>query len=212
MSYMKIWRDLWTTSDLAQKRIENLSAVITQINTQFIPKIHDRLAASERHVKKFDPMLERWENGYLVHTRVVRQRVEVPVGDSEAAKTEHAIRGRRTRKEADYGTYMKVVQMLNDGLTAYRIGKELGISHQMVANYRNMSPERVEHLRLVSEGKVALYDNRVRGMARPLTNDEVQKVLDIQATMPDIPLSRLSVLTGVSVYRLKKYMALKGNE
>ncbi|HAV9614151.1 hypothetical protein JHX32_19195 [Escherichia coli] len=212
MSYMKIWRDLWTTSDLAQKRIENLSAVITQINTQFIPKIHDRLAASERHVKKFDPMLERWENGYLVRTRVVRQRVEVPVGDSEAAKTEHAIRGRRTRKEADYGTYMKVVQMLNDGLTAYRIGKELGISHQMVANYRNMSPERVEHLRLVSEGKVALYDNRVRGMARPLTNDEVQKVLDIQATMPDIPLSRLSVLTGVSVYRLKKYMALKGNE
>ncbi|MBL6363772.1 hypothetical protein JNB48_19375 [Escherichia coli] len=212
MSYMKIWRDLWTTSDLAQKRIKNLSAVITQINTQFIPKIHDRLAASERHVKKFDPMLERWENGYLVRTRVVRQRVEVPVGDSEAAKTEHAIRGRRTRKEADYGTYMKVVQMLNDGLTAYRIGKELGISHQMVANYRNMSPERVEHLRLVSEGKVALYDNRVRGMARPLTNDEVQKVLDIQATMPDIPLSRLSVLTGVSVYRLKKYMALKGNE
>ncbi|EON0009852.1 hypothetical protein ACNCZC_004385 [Escherichia coli] len=210
MSYMKIWRDLWTTSDLAQKRIENLSAVITQINTQFIPKIHDRLAASERHVKRFDSMLERWENGYLVRTRV--RRVEVPVGDSEAAKTEHAIRGRRTRKEADYGTYMKVVQMLNDGLTAYRIGKELGISHQMVANYRNMSPERVEHLRLVSEGKVALYDNRVRGMARPLTNDEVQKVLDIQATMPDIPLSRLSVLTGVSVYRLKKYMALKGNE
>ncbi|EMN8269034.1 hypothetical protein WCI98_003130 [Escherichia coli] len=204
--------ELCDAYDRLQQRVENLSAVITQINTQFIPKIHDRLAASERHVKKFDPMLERWENGYLVRTRVVRQRVEVPVGDSEAAKTEHAIRGRRTRKEADYGTYMKVVQMLNDGLTAYRIGKELGISHQMVANYRNMSPERVEHLRLVSEGKVALYDNRVRGMARPLTNDEVQKVLDIQATMPDIPLSRLSVLTGVSVYRLKKYMALSDAE
>ncbi|EFN1810954.1 hypothetical protein ABL236_003778 [Escherichia coli] len=204
--------ELCDAYDRLQQRVENLSAVITQINTQFIPKIHDRLAASERHVKKFDPMLERWENGYLVRTRYVRQRVEVPVGDSEAAKTEHAIRGRRTRKEADYGTYMKVVQMLNDGLTAYRIGKELGISHQMVANYRNMSPERVEHLRLVSEGKVALYDNRVRGMARPLTNDEVQKVLDIQATMPDIPLSRLSVLTGVSVYRLKKYMALSDAE
>ncbi|HFO2582184.1 TPA: hypothetical protein ACHJHJ_000632 [Escherichia coli] len=202
--------ELCDAYDRLQQRVENLSAVITQINTQFIPKIHDRLAASERHVKKFDPMLERWENGYLVRTRV--RRVEVPVGDSEAAKTEHAIRGRRTRKEADYGTYMKVVQMLNDGLTAYRIGKELGISHQMVANYRNMSPERVEHLRLVSEGKVALYDNRVRGMARPLTNDEVQKVLDIQATMPDIPLSRLSVLTGVSVYRLKKYMALSDAE
>ncbi|HAH9498029.1 TPA: hypothetical protein HIP46_002955 [Escherichia coli] len=202
--------ELCDAYDRLQQRVENLSAVITQINTQFIPKIHDRMAALERHVHKFDPMFERWENGYLVRTRV--RRVEVPVGDSEAAKTEHAIRGRRTRKEADYGTYMKVVQMLNDGLTAYRIGKELGISHQMVANYRNMSPERVEHLRLVSEGKVALYDNRVRGMARPLTNDEVQKVLDIQATMPDIPLSRLSVLTGVSVYRLKKYMALSDAE
>ncbi|HAV9868183.1 TPA: hypothetical protein JLH41_004009 [Escherichia coli] len=199
--------ELCDAYDRLQQRVENLSAVITQINTQFIPKIHDRLAASERHVKKFDPMLERWENGYLVRTRV--RRVEVPVGDSEAAKTEHAIRGRRTRKEADYGTYMKVVQMLNDGLTAYRIGKELGISHQMVANYRNMSPERVEHLKQLYERGESPVSGRA---VIPLKRDELQQILDVQKRVPNISVSRLSALTGLSAYRVQKYLALTGAE
>ncbi|MCF4111373.1 hypothetical protein L2V97_19895, partial [Escherichia coli] len=95
--------ELCDAYDRLQQRVENLSAVITQINTQFIPKIHDRLAASERHVKKFDPMLERWENGYLVRTRVVRQRVEVPVAVDSGEHNDVSSQWRRVRR-IDYAT------------------------------------------------------------------------------------------------------------
>ncbi|HHX1016833.1 TPA: helix-turn-helix domain-containing protein [Escherichia coli] len=208
MSYMKIWRDLWTTSDLAQKRIENLSAVITQINTQFIPKIHDRLAASERHVKKFDPMLERWENGYLVRTRV--RRVEVPVAvDSGERKDEVNESKPQKRTPVDYATYQEVMRLTEEGLGIHRIGKRLGISPQTVSNTRKMPPERVEKLRQLYDGGIATVSCR---LAEPLDGGILKKIIEEQKRTPDIPLSRLSVLTGVSVYRLKKYMALSDAE
>ncbi|HCX7363003.1 TPA: hypothetical protein OZ543_001459 [Escherichia coli] len=287
MSYMKIWRDLWTTSDLAQKRIENLSAVITQINTQFIPKIHDRLAASERHVKKFDPMLERWENGYLVRTRVVRQRVEVPVAVDSGEHNDVSSQWRRVRR-IDYATYQEVMRLTEEGLGIHRIGKRLGISPQTVSNTRKMPPERVEklrqlyqgdsgvdggerkdevneskpqkrthvdyalyqevmrltedglgihriskalgiskrtvinirkmpserieHLQRVHEGLPSIYKSSGKRAATIINKEELHKILEVQKRMPDISMIRLSALTGVSVYRLKKYLALSDAE
>ncbi|ENA5783572.1 helix-turn-helix domain-containing protein [Escherichia coli] len=207
---MSEYRELEKIVSLLQQRIENLSAVITQINTQFIPKIHDRLAASERHVKKFDPMLERWENGYLVRTRVVRQRVEVPVAvDSGERKDEVNESKPQKRTPVDYATYQEVMRLTEEGLGIHRIGKRLGISPQTVSNTRKMPPERVEKLRQLYDGGIATVSCR---LAEPLDGGILKKIIEEQKRTPDIPLARLSALTGVSVYHLKKYLALSDAE
>ncbi|HFP0188208.1 TPA: helix-turn-helix domain-containing protein [Escherichia coli] len=278
--------ELCDAYDRLQQRVDNINKVITTMNQQFIPKIHDRMAALERHVKKFDPMLERWENGYLVRTRVVRQRVEVPVAVDSGEHNDVSSQWRRVRridyatyqevmrlteeglgihrigkrlgispqtvsntrkmpperveklrqlyqgdsgvdggerkdevneskpqrkpqKIVDYEIYQKVMDMLNSGLSAYRISKELGFSQQTISNIRHMSPERVERLR-------RLYENgeQVRPcyIPTPFDGGILKKIIEEQKRTPDIPLSRLSALVGVSVYHLKKYLALSDAE
>lgn len=206
MPHMKLWRDLWENADLSQKRIAHLSDVIKKINTQFIPKIHDRLTVSERQLKKFNRMLALWECGELVEQKVVEKIVEVPVaGNAEPQQRKK----QKPRKEADYETYQAVMRMLDAGLTAYRIGKELDISHQMVANYKNMPPERVEWLRILHE-----RGEQVRPcyVPAPLDGETLKKILEEQKRTPGIPLARLSALTGVSIYYIKKYLALSDAE
>ncbi|HDJ0857718.1 TPA: hypothetical protein PPJ32_003485 [Escherichia coli] len=287
MSYIvSVWRELCDAYDRLQQRVDNINKVITTMNQQFIPKIHDRMAALERHVHKFDPMLERWENGYLVRTRVVQQRVEVPVAVDSGEHNDVSSQWRRVRridyatyqevmrlteeglgihrigkrlgispqtvsntrkmpperveklrqlyqgdsgvdggerkdevneskpqrkpqKIVDYEIYQKVMDMLNSGLSAYRISKELGFSQQTISNIRHMSPERVERLR-------RLYENgeQVRPcyIPTPFDGDTLKKIISIQKDSPNIPLSRLSALVGVSVYHLKKYLALSDAE
>ncbi|HFO5048329.1 TPA: helix-turn-helix domain-containing protein [Escherichia coli] len=278
--------ELCDAYDRLQQRVDNINKVITTMNQQFIPKIHDRMAALGRHVKKFDPMLERWENGYLVRTRVVRQRVEVPVAVDSGEHNDVSSQWRRVRridyatyqevmrlteeglgihrigkrlgispqtvsntrkmpperveklrqlyqgdsgvdggerkdevneskpqrkpqKIVDYEIYQKVMDMLNSGLSAYRISKELGFSQQTISNIRHMSPERVERLR-------RLYENgeQVRPcyIPTPFDGGILKKIIEEQKRTPDIPLSRLSALVGVSVYHLKKYLALSDAE
>ncbi|HFO8475655.1 TPA: helix-turn-helix domain-containing protein [Escherichia coli] len=210
---MSEYRELEKIVSLLQQRVENLSAVITQINTQFIPKIHDRLAASERHVKKFDPMLERWENGYLVRTRVVRQRVEVPIvvdgGEKSDASKE---RTPQKRTPVDYAMYQEVMRLTEEGLGIHRISKALGISKQTVINIRKMPPERVEHLRRVHEGLPSIYKSSGKRAVTVINREELHKILEAQKSVPDISMVRLSAVTGVSVYRLKKYLALSDAE
>ncbi|END1556840.1 hypothetical protein ABLL84_003747, partial [Escherichia coli] len=58
---------------------------------------------------------------------------------------------RKPQKIVDYEIYQKVMDMLNSGLSAYRISKELGFSQQTISNIRHMSPERVERLRRLYE-------------------------------------------------------------
>ncbi|EKB0199571.1 hypothetical protein OMX42_005046, partial [Escherichia coli] len=53
---VSVWRELCDAYDRLQQRVDNINKVITTMNQQFIPKIHDRMAALERHVHKFDPM------------------------------------------------------------------------------------------------------------------------------------------------------------
>lgn len=206
MPHMKLWRDLWESADLSQKRIAHLSDVIKKINTQFIPKIHDRLTVSERQLKKFNRMLALWECGELVEQKVVEKIVEVPVASNAEPQQR---KKKRSRKEADYEIYQAVMRMLDAGLTAYRIGKELDISHQMVANYKNMPPERVEKLRQLHE-----RGEQVRPCyaAAPLDGETLKKILEEQKRTPGIPLARLSALTGVSIYYIKKYLALSDAE
>lgn len=206
MPHMKLWRDLWENADLSQKRIAHLSDVITKVNTQFIPKIHDRLTVSERQLKKFNRMLALWECGELIEQKVVEKIVAVPVaGDTVVPRKKR----QKSRKEADYETYQAVMRMLDAGLTAYRIGKELDISHQMVANYKNMPPERVEKLRQLHE-----RGEQVRPcyVSAPLDSNTLKKILKEQKRTPGIPLARLSALTGVSIYYIKKYLALSDAE
>ncbi|HGU3838067.1 TPA: helix-turn-helix domain-containing protein [Escherichia coli] len=279
--------ELCDAYDRLQQRVENLSAVITQINTQFIPKIHDRLAASERHVKRFDPMLERWENGYLVRTRVVRQRVEVPVAVDSGEHDDVSSQWRRVRR-IDYATYQEVMRLTEEGLGIHRIGKRLGISPQTVSNTRKMPPERVEklrqlyqgdsvvdgderkeevneskpqkrthvdyalyqevmrltedglgihriskalgiskqtvinirkmpserieHLQRVHEGLPSIYKSSGKRAATIINKEELHKILEVQKRMPDISMIRLSALTGITMYRLKKYLALSDAE
>ncbi|ENF4830423.1 hypothetical protein ABRR28_004450 [Escherichia coli] len=279
--------ELCDAYDRLQQRVENLSAVITQINTQFIPKIHDRLAASERHVKRFDPMLERWENGYLVRTRVVRQRVEVPVAVDSGEHNDVSSQWRRVRR-IDYATYQEVMRLTEEGLGIHRIGKRLGISPQTVSNTRKMPPERVEklrqlyqgdsgvdggerkeevneskpqkrthvdyalyqevmrltedglgihriskalgiskqtvinirkmpserieHLQRVHEGLPSIYKSSGKRAATIINKEELHKILEVQKRMPDISMIRLSALTGITMYRLKKYLALSDAE
>ncbi|EFS9508327.1 hypothetical protein HWJ27_003591 [Escherichia coli] len=279
--------ELCDAYDRLQQRVENLSAVITQINTQFIPKIHDRLAASERHVKKFDSMLERWENGYLVRTRVVRQRVEVPVAVDSGEHDDVSSQWRRVRR-IDYATYQEVMRLTEEGLGIHRIGKRLGISPQTVSNTRKMPPERVEklrqlyqgdsvvdgderkeevneskpqkrthvdyalyqevmrltedglgihriskalgiskqtvinirkmpserieHLQRVHEGLPSIYKSSGKRAATIINKEELHKILEVQKRMPDISMIRLSALTGITMYRLKKYLALSDAE
>ncbi|END3705372.1 hypothetical protein ABL236_003777, partial [Escherichia coli] len=116
---------------------------------------------------------------------------------------------RKPQKIVDYEIYQKVMDMLNSGLSAYRISKELGFSQQTISNIRHMSPERVERLR-------RLYENgeQVRPcyIPTPFDGDTLKKIISIQKDSPNIPLSRLSALVGVSVYRLKKYLALSDAE
>ncbi len=206
MPHMKLWRDLWENSDLSQKRIAHLSDVITKVNTQFIPKIHDRLTVSERQLKKFNRMLALWECGELIEQKVVEKIVEVPVAEDTVVPRK---KRQKSRKEADYETYQAVMRMLDAGLTAYRIGKELDISHQMVANYKNMPPERVEKLRQLHE-----RGEQVRPcyVSAPLDGNTLKKILEEQKRTPGIPLARLSALTGVSIYYIKKYLALSDAE
>ncbi|MBZ8411855.1 hypothetical protein H5R21_00245, partial [Escherichia coli] len=115
----------------------------------------------------------------------------------------------KPQKIVDYEIYQKVMDMLNSGLSAYRISKELGFSQQTISNIRHMSPERVERLR-------RLYENgeQVRPcyIPTPFDGDTLKKIISIQKDSPNIPLSRLSALVGVSVYLLKKYLALSDAE
>ncbi|HGF1725670.1 TPA: helix-turn-helix domain-containing protein [Escherichia coli] len=200
--------ELCDAYDRLQQRVDNINKVITTMNQQFIPKIHDRMAALERHVHKFDPMLERWENGYLVRTRV--RRVEVPVAvDSGERKDEVNESKPQKRTPVDYATYQEVMRLTEEGLGIHRIGKRLGISPQTVSNTRKMPPERVEKLRQLYDGGIATVSCR---LAEPLDGGILKKIIEEQKRTPDIPLARLSALTGVSVYHLKKYLALSDAE
>lgn len=206
MPHMKLWRDLWETADRSQERITHLSNVITKVNTQFIPKIYDRLAASERQLKKFNRMLALWECGELVEQTVVEKVVEVPV----AGNVERPQRKKQQPyKVVDYVTYQKIMGMLNDGISAYRISKELGFSNQTISNVKHMSPERVERLRQLHEKGEQV---RQCHMPAPLDGETLKKILEEQKRTPGIPLARLSALTGTSIYYIKKYLALSDAE
>lgn len=204
MPYFQMWRALCQDVDRAFKRMENVSKMVEIASTQMIPKVHDRLAATERKIKNFDPMLEQWECGELIAQKVVEKIVEVPVAGAVEPPQR---KKQKPRKEVDYEMYQQVQRLTDEGLGIQRIGKLLGISKQTVSNIRNMSPERVEHLRRVHEGTAKLYDNRKRGMAKPLSAHDIKKIQDTLDSTPDMPVSRLSVLTGISEYRLKKYLA-----
>ena len=196
----------WQNILRAFERIENVSKMTDIVSTRMVPKVHDRLAALERKVKKFDPLLAQWERGALVKQTVVEKIVEVPVADN-VEKPQR--KKQKPRKEATYETYRTVMQMLDAGLTAYSIGKQLGISHQMVANYKNMAPERVERLRILHERGKSPIPGRPE---TPLCKVELQRILDAQKHMPNISMVRLSAVTGVTMYRLKKYLALTDAE
>ncbi|HAX5209095.1 TPA: hypothetical protein JZG45_003947, partial [Escherichia coli] len=118
----------------------------------------------------------------------------------------------KPHKAADYETYQAVIRMLDAGLTAYRVGKELGISHQMVANYKKMPPERVEHLRRVHEGLPSIYQSSGKRSATLLNKEEILKILDVQKRTPDVSRARLSLLTGISEYRITKYFTMSDAE
>ncbi|MFZ8064869.1 helix-turn-helix domain-containing protein [Escherichia coli] len=284
---VSVWRELCDAYDRLQQRVDNINKVITTMNQQFIPKIHDRMAALERHVKKFDPMLERWENGYLVRTRVVRQRVEVPVAVDSGEHDDVSSQWRRVRR-IDYATYQEVMRLTEEGLGIHRIGKRLGISPQTVSNTRKMPPERVEklrqlsqgdsgvdggerkdevneskpqkrtpvdyalyqevmrlteeglgihriskalgiskqtvinirkmpperieHLQRVHEGLPSIYKSSGKRAATIINKEELHKILEVQKRTPDISMIRLSALTGITMYRLKKYLALSDAE
>ncbi|ENC4792921.1 hypothetical protein ABKM69_003561, partial [Escherichia coli] len=197
---VSVWRELCDAYDRLQQRVDNINKVITTMNQQFIPKIHDRMAALERHVKKFDSMLERWENGYLVRTRVVRQRVEVPVAVDSGEHNDVSSQWRRVRR-IDYATYQEVMRLTEEGLGIHRIGKRLGISPQTVSNTRKMPPERVEKLRQLSQG-----DSGVDGGER---KDEVneskpqrkpQKIVDYEIYQKVMDMLN----SGLSAYRISK--------
>ncbi|HHZ0305823.1 TPA: helix-turn-helix domain-containing protein, partial [Escherichia coli] len=115
---------------------------------------------------------------------------------------------RRVRR-IDYATYQEVMRLTEEGLGIHRIGKRLGISSQTVSNTRKMPPERVEKLRQLYDGGIATVSCR---LAEPLDGGILKKIIEEQKRTPDIPLARLSALTGVSVYRLKKYLALSDAE
>ncbi|EFG2981086.1 hypothetical protein M9M43_002132 [Escherichia coli] len=284
---VSVWRELCDAYDRLQQRVDNINKVITTMNQQFIPKIHDRMAALERHVHKFDPMFERWENGYLVRTRVVRQRVEVPVAVDSGEHDDVSSQWRRVRR-IDYATYQEVMRLTEEGLGIHRIGKRLGISPQTVSNTRKMPPERVEklrqlyqgdsvvdgderkeevneskpqkrthvdyalyqevmrltedglgihriskalgiskqtvinirkmpserieHLQRVHEGLPSIYKSSGKRAATIINKEELHKILEVQKRMPDISMIRLSALTGITMYRLKKYLALSDAE
>ncbi|HAX5210553.1 TPA: hypothetical protein JZG45_005549 [Escherichia coli] len=72
-----------------------------------------------------------------------------------------------------------------------------------------MSPERVERLRRLHEvgSPVRLANN-----FKPLDGNVLKKIIDEQKRTPGVPLMRLSALTGVSVYTVKKYLALSAEE
>lgn len=210
MPYFQMWREAWQDVDRAFKRMEHLSKMLNIASTQMIPKVHDRLAVVERKIKKFDPMLEQWENGGLVKQtvieKVVEKIVEVPVaGDAKTPQRKK----QKPHKVVDYEIYQQVQQLTAEGLGISRIGKVLGISKQTVSNIRKMPPERVERLRQLHESGVTEVPCR---LPAPLTGETLRQILDIQKNTPGIPLSRLSVLTGVSEYRLKKYFALSDAE
>ncbi|HFP0188207.1 TPA: helix-turn-helix domain-containing protein [Escherichia coli] len=208
---MSEYRELEKIVSLLQQRVDNINKVITTMNQQFIPKIHDRMAALERHVHKFDPMLERWENGYLVRTRV--RRVEVPVAvDSGERKDEVNESKPQKRTPVDYAMYQEVMRLTEEGLGIHRISKALGISKQTVINIRKMPPERVEHLRRVHEGLPSIYKSSGKRAVTVINREELHKILEAQKSVPDISMVRLSAVTGVSVYRLKKYLALSDAE
>ncbi|MCF4111374.1 hypothetical protein, partial [Escherichia coli] len=113
------------------------------------------------------------------------------------------------RTPVDYATYQEVMRLTEEGLGIYRIGKRLGISPQTVSNTRKMPPERVEKLRQLYDGGIATVSCR---LAEPLDGGILKKIIEEQKRTPDIPLARLSALTGVSVYHLKKYLALSDAE
>ncbi|ENF4830503.1 hypothetical protein ABRR28_004533, partial [Escherichia coli] len=197
---VSVWRELCDAYDRLQQRVDNINKVITTMNQQFIPKIHDRMAALERHVHKFDPMFERWENGYLVRTRVVRQRVEVPVVVDSGEHNDVSSQWRRVRR-IDYATYQEVMRLTEEGLGIHRIGKRLGISPQTVSNTRKMPPERVEKLRQLYQG-----DSGVDGGER---KDEVneskpqrkpQKIVDYEIYQKVMDMLN----SGLSAYRISK--------
>lgn len=203
MPHMKLWRDLWENSDLSQKRIAHLSDVITKVNTQFIPKIHDRLTVSERQLKKFNRMLALWECGELIEQKVVEKIVEVPVAGNVPEQTP------KKPVVVTYDMYQQVMQMTEDGLGLRRISRALDLSPQTISNIRHMSPERVEKLRQLHE-----RGEQVRPcyVSAPLDGNTLKKILEEQKRTPGIPLARLSALTGVSIYYIKKYLALSDAE
>jgi hypothetical protein len=207
------WRALCQDVDRAFKRMENVSKIVEIASTQMIPKVHDRLAAAERKIKKFDPMLEQWKNGELVKQtvveKVVEKIVEVPVAGG--VKTPQR-KKQKPRKEVDYEMYRRIMGMLDDGISAYRISKELGFSNQAISDIKRMSPERVEHLRRVHEGLPSIYKSRGKRSATLLNKEEILKILDVQKRTPDVSRARLSLLTGISEYRVTKYFTMSDAE
>ncbi|VEW03640.1 helix-turn-helix domain-containing protein [Escherichia coli] len=213
MPYFQMWREAWQDVDRAFKRMEHLSKMLNIASTQMIPKVHDRLAVVGRKIKKFDPMLEQWENGGLVKQtvieKVVEKIVEVPVaGDAKTPQRKK----QKPHKVVDYEMYQQVQQLTAEGLGISRIGKVLGISKQTVSDTRKMPPERVEHLRRVHEGLPSIYQSSGKRSATLLSKEEIQKILNVLEHTPDISRARLSLLTGISEYRITKYFTMSDAE
>lgn len=213
MPYFQMWREAWQDVDRAFKRMENVSKMVEIASTQMISKVHDRLSAAERKIKKFDLMLEQWESGGLVKQtvveKVVEKVVEVPVaGDVKTPQRKK----QKPHKAVDYATYQDVMRMLDSGMSAYRISKELGFSQQTISDIRHMKPERVEHLRRVHEGLPSIYQSTGKRSATLLNKEEILKILDVKKRTPDVSRARLSLLTGISEYRVTKYFTMSDAE
>ncbi|HDX7412972.1 TPA: hypothetical protein RPO50_001430 [Escherichia coli] len=209
MPYFQMWREAWQDVDRAFKRMENVSKMVEIASTKMIPKVHDRLAAAERAIKKFSPMWVQWDHGELVKQTVVEKVVEVPVaGDVKTPQRKK----QKPHKTVDYATYQNVMRMLDSGMSAYRISKELGFSQQTISDIRHMKPERVEHLRRVHEGLPSIYQSVGKRSATLLNKEEILKILDVKKRTPDVSRARLSLLTGISGYRVTKYFTMSDTE
>ncbi|HDQ6830593.1 TPA: hypothetical protein QBF83_005575, partial [Escherichia coli O128:H2] len=116
------------------------------------------------------------------------------------------------RTPVDYALYQEVMRLTEEGLGIHRISKALGISKQTVINIRKMPPERIEHLQRVHEGLPSIYKSSGKRAATIINKEELHKILEVQKRTPDISMIRLSALTGITMYRLKKYLALSDAE
>ncbi|EEY5897904.1 hypothetical protein GP935_26660 [Escherichia coli] len=100
----------------------------------------------------------------------------------------------------------QIMRALEDkGWNRIKITRYLGLNRGTARYYLSMSEDEVQRIRDIAEGRLII---NVRRTKKPLKKSELLEIIDAQNKLPTITRPQICEVTGLSMSRLMRYLAL----